>query len=169
MTDYEMLEHMISMQADLDREIMKAHGLKGYEDISLTDLNLAILDEAGELTHELKPLWCWWKKPAKVDRDRVLEEFVDVVHFIMMRALKLEYSDSLLMGFTLAHKNPEPKTYPYAYPLLINSQLDAVRTARGDGYAIFNAVRQLGFTWAEVYEAYKAKNAVNHERVKEGY
>ena len=27
----------------------------------------------------------------------------------------------------------------------------------------------LGFTWSEIYETYKAKNAVNYERLKNGY
>lgn len=36
-------------------------------------LNLAILDEIGELTHELKANWCWWKKSqAPVDNEKVL-------------------------------------------------------------------------------------------------
>ena len=43
---------------------------------------MAILDEIGELTHELKANWCWWKKTqAPVDNEKVLGELVDIWHF----------------------------------------------------------------------------------------
>lgn len=34
---------------------------------------------------------------------------------------------------------------------------------------LFILGNKLGFTWSEIYEAYKAKNAVNYERLKNGY
>ena len=45
----------------------------------------------GELTHELKG--DWWKKSQKpVDRKRVLEELVDVYHFVMTSEMMRKYS-----------------------------------------------------------------------------
>ncbi len=34
---------------------------------------------------------------------------------------------------------------------------------------LFELGNYLGFTWPEIYQAYKNKNAVNYERLKNGY
>lgn len=63
--EIELIKEMLQMQAKLDEAIMKEYGL---EEIEEEKLNMAILDEIGELTHELKANWCWWKKTQpKVD------------------------------------------------------------------------------------------------------
>lgn len=47
-------------------------------------IKVAYLDEVGELIHELKPLWCYWKKQHKeIDKQRVLEELSDCLHFAL--------------------------------------------------------------------------------------
>ena len=64
--DIDLIKEMLQMQAKLDEAIMKEYGLK---EIDEEKLSFAILDEVGELTHELKANWCWWKKTqAPVDR-----------------------------------------------------------------------------------------------------
>ena len=54
--DVELIRKMLKKQAKLDKAIMKEYGL---EELDEEKLNLAILDEIGELTHELKSNWCW--------------------------------------------------------------------------------------------------------------
>ena len=79
--DVELVKEMLRMQESLDQKIMKAHDLKS---ISKQQLNMAILDEVGELTHELKGNWCWWKFTQKpVNIEKVLGELVDVWHFVL--------------------------------------------------------------------------------------
>lgn len=64
--EYELIKEMLQMQAKLDKAIMDEYKL---EELDEGKLNLAILDEIGELTHELKANWCWWKKSQEpVDR-----------------------------------------------------------------------------------------------------
>lgn len=164
----EMLEDMIRLQADLDRVIFRAHGMTGYQDIKSNDLNSAIFDEVGELNHELKPQWCWWKKCEPVNCERVLEEFTDVVHFVLMRALKLSSTEELVKGFR------------YEATGLLNQWQDnrcAYRElardygwgAFKDGVILYRVAQQLEFTWEEVYEAYKKKNETNRRRARNGY
>lgn len=63
--EFELIKEMLQMQAELDKSIMSAYGLT---EINKENLRMAILDEVGELTHELKGDWCWWKKTqAPVD------------------------------------------------------------------------------------------------------
>ena len=81
--DVELIKDMLKMQAKLDEAIMEEYGLTEIEE---EKLNLAILDEIGELTHELKGDWCWWKKTQpKVDKEKVLGELVDVWHFVLFQ------------------------------------------------------------------------------------
>ena len=76
MTEIEMILKMAEMQKKLDEALLekgKALGkIKQYE----TDrVAFALIDEIGELVHELKGDWCWWKATQKpVDRNKVLEE-----------------------------------------------------------------------------------------------
>lgn len=79
--EYELIKEMLQMQAKLDESIMKEYGLT---EIDEENLRMAILDEVGELTHELKGNWCWWKKTqSPVDDKKVLGELVDVWHFVL--------------------------------------------------------------------------------------
>ena len=78
--EFELIKEMLQMQEKLDESIMKEYGLT---EINEENLRMAILDEVGELTHELKGNWCWWKKTqAPVDNDKVLGELVDIFHEI---------------------------------------------------------------------------------------
>ena len=79
--EHELIKEMLQMQAKLDESIMNEYGLN---EIDEENLRMAILDEVGELTHELKWNWCWWKKTqAPVDDKKVLGELVDVWHFVL--------------------------------------------------------------------------------------
>ena len=73
MTDKEMLEDMLDMQVKLDEVLLKVRGFTYRDLLRQRAYDRAILDELGELNHELKGDWCWWKKSQKpVDRQRVL-------------------------------------------------------------------------------------------------
>jgi dimeric dUTPase (all-alpha-NTP-PPase superfamily) len=79
--DIALIKKMLKMQAKLDKAIMDEYGL---DKIDEDKLSFAILDEVGELTHELKGKWCWWKKTQpQVDEEKVLGELVDIWHFVL--------------------------------------------------------------------------------------
>ena len=107
----EQLKEMFQMQRTLNENILNEFG---EEVMTEEKLELAIIDELGELTHELKGNWCWWKKTQKpVDRKRELEELVDVYHFVMTYEMERRYSstdeaiDSILnkYEFSISHFN----------------------------------------------------------------
>lgn len=76
--EFELIKEMLHKQAELDESIMSAYGLT---EIDEEKLSFAILDEVGELTHELKGNWCWWKKTqAPVDDNKVLGELDYIVY-----------------------------------------------------------------------------------------
>jgi dimeric dUTPase (all-alpha-NTP-PPase superfamily) len=154
--DIELIKEMLQMQAKLDEAIMKEYGLT---EIKWKDLELAILDEIGELTHELKGAWCWWMKT------QVLGELVDVWHFVL--SYTYNFSD---VRFThldwMVRKGIntcEREGLAYLLANIVNAE---------DENKLFYLIAVslcLGFTIEDVYKAYCDKNKINYQRLKEGY
>ncbi len=167
--EFELIKEMLPMQSKLDTSIMNAYGLT---EINKENLKMAILDEVGELTHELKGSWCWWKKTqAPVDDKKVLGELVDVWHFVLSYQNHFnfgketlysylnekKYSDGYLERFREGYLN-----LPIALTLLVS-----------DGNYIIEMLiaitEYIGFTIEQVYEAYCGKNKINYQRLESGY
>ena len=168
--DIDLIKEMLQMQAKLDESIMKEYGLTEIEEAKL---NMAILDEVGELTHELKGNWCWWKKTQpKVDDAKVLEELVDVWHFILSYTNK--FNDGVSMFdtgvvyfnqdylFCSSKMNFDKTAFTNMLSMLIESWFDRL--------AVLTVITEhLGFTIEDVYQAYCEKNKINYQRLNEGY
>lgn len=168
--DVELIKEMLKMQAKLDKAIMDEYGL---EELDEGKLNLAILDEVGELTHELKGNWCWWKKTQpKVDRKKVLGELVDVWHFVLSYTNNFNDGESMFDTetdeFDRGYKYYLSKTHfnknalTNLYSELIDSWLEKL-------IILVVITEYLGFTIEQVYKAYCEKNKVNYQRLESGY
>lgn len=161
----EQLTQMFLMQETLNQNILKEFG---QDAMTKEKLQLAIIDELGELTHELKGNWCWWKKTQKpVDRKRVLEELVDVYHFVMTWEMldneNLEIEDLLLY---------------YSYYLNrfgngvqgdLNYFINNISIEHDKLEHLLDLTERLGFSFDEVYQEYLNKNMINYERLQNGY
>ena len=163
--EYELIKEMLKKQEKLDKSIMKEYGLN---EIDEENLRMAILDEVGELTHELKANWCWWKKPHK---QKVLGELVDIWHFVLSYQNHFNFGEEA----RLSYLNEEE---------LSNGMLKRLRTKKSNlskvltRLVIFESsiipvliaiTEYIGFTIEQVYEAYCGKNKINYQRLKEGY
>lgn len=167
--EYELIKKMLQMQSKLDEAIMKEYGL---DEIDEEKLNMAILDEVGELTHELKANWCWWKKiQAPVDNEKVLGELVDIWHFILswqnhfINGEKgIEYTCTFKRNskniLSLMRNNEFGLTV--AFSDLVSWKWNKLERATA-------ITEYLGFTIEDVYQAYCGKNKINYQRLKEGY
>lgn len=163
--DIELIRKMLKMQAKLDEAIMKEYGLYTIDE---EKLSFAILDEVGELTHELKANWCWWKfTQEEKDPAKVFEEYIDVVHFALMYEIKFgsgcyQYEDikwnynklKTDLGFGQA----------YAFSCVISLTRDDNVLA----YVIALGLH-LGYSFGEIYNEYIRKNEINKERLAKGY
>ena len=166
MTDKETIEDMLDMQAKVDEVLLKVRGFTYSNLLRQRAYDRAILDEIGELNHELKADWCWWKKSQKpVDRSRVLEEFVDVLHFCLSQTLAEiataqhpDYHREILMDIFVKHQSDDELDI-----------LDWQKCHQQVLIKAFRLMKWMEFTPEEVYEAYKKKNAVNFQRQREGY
>lgn len=167
--EYDLIKEMLQMQKKLDEAIMEEYGLT---EIDEENLRMAILDEVGELTHELKGDWCWWKKTqAPVDKQKVLGELVDIWHFVLSYQNHFNFGEEA----RLSYLNEEE---------LLNGMLKRLRTKKSNlskvltRLVIFESsiipvliaiTEYLGFTIEQVYNAYCDKNKINYQRLKEGY
>ena len=167
--DIDLIKEMLQMQAKLDEAIMKEYGLKKINERNLT---FAILDEVGELTHELKGDWCWWEKSqAPVDEEKVLGELVDIWHFVLSHQNHFGSGEEELRAEEQLIENAkryfrEIKTFLKGIIYLL---ADLTCITEGKLERLIAITEYLGFTIAQVYEAYCEKNKVNYQRLESGY
>lgn len=161
--DIKLIKEMLQMQEKLDEAIMKEYELT---EITREQLEMAILDEVGELTHELKGQWCWWKKTqAPVDDNKVLGELVDIWHFVL--SYTYNYSD---VRFTHLDWIVGKGINTCIQEGLACSLANIINAQYMDKLFYLIAVSLcLGFSIEDVYKAYCEKNKVNYQRLKEGY
>ncbi len=86
------LEHIFELQRSYDDYIDKLRNLKRYEDLNewMEKMVLAMYEELAEIQREIP--WKWWKNQTDIDREKILEEFIDFLHFYV--------SSMLFLGFT---------------------------------------------------------------------
>lgn len=167
--EYDLIKEMLQMQAKLDKAIMDEYGLKRLDE---ENLRMAILDEVGELTHELKGNWCWWKKTqAPVDRKKVLGELVDIWHFVLSWQNHFKDGEEGMINARAVVRNSKRilnliKTKEYR---LSEELSDLVAWELCKVERLIAITEYLGFTIEQVYEAYCGKNKINYQRLKEGY
>lgn len=167
--EFELIKEMLQMQKKLDEAIMEEYGLT---EIDEENLRMAILDEVGELTHELKGEWCWWKKTqAPVDMRKVLGELIDVWHFVLSWQNHFKNGEEGMMNASAVVRNSKRilnliKTKEYR---LSEELSDLVAWELCKVERLIAITEYLGFTIEQVYEAYGDKNKINYQRLKEGY
>lgn len=167
--EFELIKEMLQMQEKLDEAIMNEYGLT---EIDEDNLRMAILDEVGELTHELKGSWCWWKKTqSPVDDKKVLGELVDVWHFVLSYQNHFNSGEEMLCNYLkekemsdifLERLRAKTLHFPFALSHLFYYKFTIITV-------LVAITEYLGFTIEQVYEAYCDKNKVNYQRLKEGY
>lgn len=111
----------------------------------------------------------------------LLEEYVDVLHFILSIGLEMEIDcryNSLIREENIVEEG-EPTLHLFAEVFAFASDLfwscyqEDYEQQEGNYKALFTNFVQLGksinFSWDEIEQAYFAKNQINHERQESGY
>lgn len=164
----------VDMQEKLDQSINKVRSFNGN---LIDEKVLALQVELGELAQEWGLFKFWKEKPVTKSRENMLEEYVDVFHFILsliverlevypsLRNLVIEYPEeqtsnnpkSVVKLFNALFENTSYMidSYPFNYKALLR--------------IFFKLGFALGFDFDEVTHAYIRKNAKNHERLQNGY
>ena len=142
-------------------ELQRVGGLPAPEP---WQLETALLDELGELNHELKPLWAWWAKPgmgSEVNPERVLAEAADVLHFLLLRELYAEDS-SAEEHYRLTPLLGDPPPSAQASLVSILQALPFVAACH-----LCGVVARFGYTPGDLTRAYWEKTEENLRRWRE--
>ena len=160
--DVEKINEMIQMQKALDEEFLKSAKFKPTE----VDRTVAWIDELGEFTHEVKKSWCWWKHTQEpVNRQRALEELVDMFHFAF--GMWAVYCPFGIQEYSLEIIEKYVGKYIFKPAKAIEDVLNIPESTLLKKTLII--MYAFGFTVDEVYEEYMKKNKENYDRIARGY
>lgn len=157
----EQLKELLEMQRELDTAILKQHG-NIYDENIAEQTKISLFVELGEMMNELPTRFKHWKFTAKDNREKALIEYVDALHFQM----------SLFNHYKLNIDNiPDyDKCIKYDIDLSLYLRCCCTYCDDCDGIVdLFCIGNYLGFSWNEIYNAYKAKNEINYLSLKNGY
>lgn len=154
---------LLRMQEALDESIFKA---KDIEEYPLDEARISLFVEVGELMNEFPTYFKYWKSSAVDNREKGLVEYVDCLHFALsLTNYELTESEKESIPNYSKCKNWW-NTYDCIEEISDDLTRGSLRTILEDLFALGN---HLGFTWEEIYNAYKEKNKVNWERLKNKY
>ena len=81
------LEKIFEMQQALNDEVISLRHLDGIPDEKWIQMQvLAMMSEMAEVLDEVN--FKWWKNPKPVNPDRVRDEIVDMLHFLISMCLR---------------------------------------------------------------------------------
>ena len=155
------IKELIEEQQKLDEAMFEKAGITKYP---FKEISLAYKVKVGEALNE----WAgfkFWKTNKRVDRDALLEELADCLHF----ALSLEghyksneYFYDIYEGKgDFLRANPDEK---YIYENIEYCMQDDEYLGNTIALAL-----SMGFTREELVDAYYKKNKKNYERIVGGY
>ena len=163
------LEFLFEMQRELDSNILWKHPELKEQDL-LPKKVLAAQVELGELANEWRgfKFWSTDQKP----RSMMLEEFVDVLHFVLSIGIELGYQTNAV---SLFEKEP-PKDINEHF-IALNLGLGIIAFKKNVNKWHYEEIListlqlgiELGYTPEEIKQAYIDKNGINIVRQSEGY
>lgn len=170
-----LFEKLATKQEELDSNIRKQHNISAdewLEDLHTNHL-IATKNEIAEVHNEMFDKWKYWKK-KDVSKKLILEEAVDVIHFLHLLINKYQSEPENCVTFinqqieslaaTLDKKKPN-------YTKMMN-RMDNLRTLE-DYLCCYSILLILldsyEFKLEDIETAYDIKNKINHQRQQEGY
>lgn len=160
------LKKLFELQKNLDDHIENNHPLENNSLLSKKVLALQV--ELAELANETRCFKFWSsKKPS--NKEAILEEFVDCLHFILTLGLEKHFTD-VIIDIKDVHQYDITSQFLSLYidinDFFICSSQDHYVTLFED---FFTLGKSLGFTFEDIENAYYTKNCINHQRQDEGY
>lgn len=161
------LTKIFNKQRELDKEIHEKHHVS-YRTIN-RELKLALLVELGELANEIRS-FKFWSTKGPSPKSKILEEYVDGLHFITSLCIRYIVSPKFeVKRFLNKYENPKEITKAFVWLFRKTCNINTAWKAR---YWYMNYLKfgfRLGFSMEEIINAYDKKNAVNHDRQKKNY
>ncbi|SFC56687.1 Dimeric dUTPase, all-alpha-NTP-PPase (MazG) superfamily [Bacillus sp. OV322] len=161
------LHKLFSMQAALDSHIEEQHGIK-KEDV-LEKKVLALLVETGELANETRT-FKFWSVKGPSERKKILEEYVDGIHFLLSLGISLNLEDVKIEFESKQSESSLTSQFLEVYAKIHEFRKQLSKVAYREMFQAFISLGDmLGFSGQDIEEAYVSKNEVNYDRQKQGY
>lgn len=158
-------DKLFSMQKQLDSHIEKKHNIDKNK--LFESKYLALLVELGELANETR-CFKFWSIKSPSDKDTILEEYVDGLHFILSLGIEKGYQyesnsdyssngnatnqfNNVFSQCVLFHENPTYSNYMELF----------------NCFLVLGNI--LGFDEKAIMSAYERKNEKNYVRQEQGY
>lgn len=157
---------LYEMQKQLDQYIIENHNLSDKKDF-FQEKYLALLVELGELANETR-CFKFWSTKSRSEREVILDEYVDGIHFLLSLGIEKDYYFSLTeieeISFT------ETEQFNYVFEACVMFKQDTTKANYDKLFINFLQLGQLlGFNAKDIQLAYYKKNEVNFERQDQGY
>ncbi|MBO9130590.1 dUTP diphosphatase [Bacillus sp. 165] len=161
------LLHLFKLQRELDERILREHNLEPKK--LLKEKMLALLVEVGELANETRCFKYWSNKPSS-ERQVVLEEYVDGLHFILSIGIDLGIDKNFLFYKCAQTTKTTVEVFLDVYTKINRFREQPSITNYIEMFTGYLRLGQaLNFTESDIEGAYLAKNEVNHARQTQGY
>lgn len=159
------LKKLFDLQRELDFRIITQHNLEN--EVLFSEKALALQVEIGELANETR-CFKYWSNKGPSEKQVILEEYVDCLHFILSIGLDKSFDDIVPQINKADSKLTEQflDLFIDVNDFLICSSKDHYITLFEDFISIGLS---LDFSEAEIEKAYLEKNSINHERQNTGY
>lgn len=159
------IEKLFLMQKELDQEIENNHPRQEGESRHQEKV-VSLLVELGELANELRFFKFWSYKPAS-QREVILEEFVDGIHFLLSLGLEMSVKEFDIHPIV---KSNLTEQFIGLYNAISILGFAFSGFAYGQAFSAYLGLGELlGFAWEEIEAFYGAKNSINHARQQENY
>ena len=159
------LKPLFNMQRNLDTYIQTEK--KITHDVFL-EKGLALLVELAELANETRCFKFWSSKGAS-EKDVILEEYVDSIHFLLSLGNEMNLDDLELWPVD----HPEESLtllFLHTHSSINKFLLEPTKENYEDIWSWYGSVAtNLGFTHEQIIQAYLDKNEKNYERQRSGY
>lgn len=157
-------QKLFEMQAGLDSFIEETQNIR--RDV-FKEKSLALLVELAELSNETR-CFKFWSTKGPSEREIILEEFVDSIHFIL--------SLGNMRGFSLADWPTVERDMDLTAAFLMTTAT-VLKFIESPSEETYNAIwydyavlaHNLSFTVEDIIGAYIEKNEKNYERQRSGY
>ena len=145
------IKKMLEAQKELDKANMKKGGLTEYP---LDMVQTAYRVELGELLQEWKQFKYWKLNKGEIDREKMLEEWADCMHFALSLFIQEEIEEDI----------SEYCSYLETYEI--------IERCFNLYFVLENTLAlglKLNYTLEELEQAYWKKNKINWDRIENNY
>lgn len=161
------IEYLRGQQMKLDGDIIKKNGIthdEWMEDLHTNHI-IALRVEVAEFVNATYDSWKYWKKKP-VDRERIIDEAVDVIHFLMLLWNKSDegLSNEIIATIVKSEMKFEGTSIKDVLHLMMTTHSAGVVLA-----CLLYVLNDYNFTTQDILDAYNRKNKVNFERLESGY